>query len=52
VDRNVIINEATGNSLFKKAGKYDSIIAAALSADYVNAVQQEITIRRVIKFSF
>jgi len=43
VDRNVIINAATGNSLFKKAGKFDSIAVAALSGDYVNTVQQEIT---------
>jgi putative ABC transport system permease protein len=43
VDRAVVINEATANSLFKKAGKYDSIAVAAISPDYVNAVQQEIT---------
>ena len=43
VDRAVIINEATANSLFHKAGKYDSMAVAALSPDYVNAVQQEIT---------
>ena len=43
VDRAVIINEATANSLFHKTGKYDSMAVAALSGDYVNAVQQEIT---------
>lgn len=43
IDRAVIINEATANSLFHKGGKYDSIAVAAISADYVNAVQQEIT---------
>jgi putative ABC transport system permease protein len=43
VDRAVVINEATANSLFHKSGKYDSMAVAALSADYVNAVQQEIT---------
>src|SRR5207244_11491689 len=43
VDKAVIINEATANSLFHKAGKYDSMAVAAVSADYVNAVQQEIT---------
>ena len=43
IDRAVIINEATANSLFHKAGKYDSMAVAAISADYVNAVQQEIT---------
>jgi len=43
IDKAVIINEATANSLFHKAGKYDSMNVAALSPDYVNAVQQEIT---------
>src|SRR5919197_520725 len=43
IDSAVIINEASGNSLFHKSGKYDVMIVAAQSADYVNAVQQEIT---------
>ena len=43
IDRAVIINEATGNSLFHKGGKYDQMVVAALSGDYVNTVQQEIT---------
>ncbi len=43
LDKAVIINEPTGNSLFHKAGKYDTIEVAAISGDYVNAVQQEIT---------
>src|SRR5919109_4895258 len=43
IDRAVIINEASANSLFKKAGKYDSMAVAAISPDYGNAVQQEIT---------
>jgi putative ABC transport system permease protein len=43
IDRAVVINEATANSLFHKSGKYDSMAVAATSADYVNAVQQEIT---------
>jgi putative ABC transport system permease protein len=43
IDNAVIINEASGNSLFHKSGKYDVMIVAAQSADYVNAVQQEIT---------
>jgi putative ABC transport system permease protein len=42
IDRSVIINEATGNSLFHKSGKYDQMVVTALSGDYVNAVQQEI----------
>lgn len=43
IDRAVIINGATANSLFHKAGKYDEMVVAAQSADYTNAVQQEIT---------
>ena len=43
LDKAAIINEPTGNSLFHKAGKYDTIEVAAISGDYVNAVQQEIT---------
>lgn len=43
IDRSVIINLPTGNSLFKKGGKYDQMAVIALSGDYVNAVQQEIT---------
>jgi putative ABC transport system permease protein len=43
IDRSVIINEATGNSLFHKSGKYDQMIVAAQSADYVDIVKQEIT---------
>ena len=43
IDKTVVINEPTANSLFHKTGKYDSMSVAALSGDYVNAVQQEIT---------
>jgi len=43
VDGVVFINTATGNSLFKKSGKYDEMVVLALSGTYVNAVQQEIT---------
>jgi putative ABC transport system permease protein len=43
IDRSAIINLPTGNSLFKKGGKYDQMAVIALSGDYVNAVQQEIT---------
>jgi putative ABC transport system permease protein len=42
IDRSVIINEVSGNSLFHKGGKYDQMVVAALSGDYVNTVQQEI----------
>lgn len=43
IDKSIVINEATANSLFHKSGKYDSMAVAATSADYVDAVQQEIT---------
>ncbi|MFZ0328041.1 MAG: ABC transporter permease [Nitrososphaeraceae archaeon] len=43
MDRSVIINEATGNSLFHKSGKYDQMVVAALSGDLVATVQGEIT---------
>ena len=43
IDKAVVINEATANSLFHKSGKYDSMAVAAISGDYVDAVQQEIT---------
>jgi putative ABC transport system permease protein len=43
IDNRVIINEPTGNSLFRKAGRYDQMVVVALSADYVSSVQQEIT---------
>jgi len=37
LDRAVIINQGTANSLFHKAGKFDQIVVAAQSADNVNA---------------
>jgi putative ABC transport system permease protein len=43
VDKAVVISEATANSLFHKGGKYDSMAVAAISGDFVDAVQQEIT---------
>lgn len=43
VDKVVFINTATGNTLFKKSGKYDEMVVLALSGNYVNVVQQEIT---------
>jgi putative ABC transport system permease protein len=42
-DRAVIINEDSGNALFHKSGKFDSLVVAAQSSDYVDTVQQEIT---------
>lgn len=43
IDKAVIINLATANSLFQKAGKYDQMAVVALSGDFVDTVQQEIT---------
>src|SRR5579864_4485188 len=43
VDRAIIINEATGNQIFHKSGKYDVLNVAAQSSDNVDTVQQEIT---------
>ena len=43
LDRAVIINTASGDSLFNKGGKFDQMIVAATSADFVPAVQNEIT---------
>jgi putative ABC transport system permease protein len=43
IDRSVIVNEATRNSLFHKSGKYDQMLVAALSGDLVPTVQREIT---------
>jgi putative ABC transport system permease protein len=43
IDKFIIINLPTANSLFKKGGKYDQMAVIALSGNHVNAVQQEIT---------
>lgn len=42
IDNRVIINHDAGNALLQKNLRYDSIQVAADSADYVDAVQQEI----------
>jgi putative ABC transport system permease protein len=42
-DQSIYINEAEGNKLFNKAYKYDSIMVAAKSPEYVNIVAKEIT---------
>jgi putative ABC transport system permease protein len=42
-DQSVYINEAEGNKLFNKAYKYDAMMVAAKSPEYVNIVQKEIT---------
>ncbi|MFY9870755.1 MAG: ABC transporter permease [Candidatus Nitrosopolaris sp.] len=43
IDQGVFINEIEGNQFLEKAGKYDNLVVAARSPDYVNNVQQEIT---------
>jgi putative ABC transport system permease protein len=43
IDQGVFINEIEGNQFLEKAGKYDSLVVATRSPDYVNTVQQEIT---------
>src|SRR5918994_1154610 len=42
VDNAVVINTVTGNSLFQKTGKYDSLIVVAQSSDLVSLVEEEI----------
>src|SRR5215469_9582587 len=42
-DQSIYINEAEGNKLFNKAYKYDSMMIAAKSPEYVNVVAKEIT---------
>jgi putative ABC transport system permease protein len=43
IDQGVFINEIEGNQFLEKGGKYDNIVVAARSPDYVNTVQREIT---------
>ena len=43
VDRAVIINENTGNTLLKKSGKFDSLMVVAKSPELVDVVTKEIT---------
>lgn len=42
VDNAVVINTVTGNSLFQKTGKYDSLIVVAHSSGLVSLVEEEI----------
>lgn len=43
IDRSVIINEITGNTLLKKSGKFDSLMVVAQTPELVEVVSQEIT---------
>jgi putative ABC transport system permease protein len=42
IDRAVIIDRNTGNTLFHKSGKYDNLVVVAQSPAFVNTVQKEI----------
>ncbi len=42
VDSSVVFNRIAGNSLLHKAGKYDSLLVAAKSSEFVDTVEQEI----------
>lgn len=42
MDRSVVINPATGNTFFQKAGKYDSLWVVVSSPDLVDVVEAEI----------
>jgi putative ABC transport system permease protein len=42
IDEAVIINHVGGMALLHKSGKYDRLVVAAQSAEYVDTVQQEI----------
>jgi putative ABC transport system permease protein len=42
IDRAVIIDRNTGNTLFHKSGKYDNLVVVAQSPGFVNSVQKEI----------
>ncbi|MGI0087671.1 MAG: ABC transporter permease [Nitrosotalea sp.] len=43
IDNSIIISLAAGNQLLHKSTKYDQLVVAAVSLDYVNTVQQELT---------
>ncbi len=43
LDSSVIINLDSGNELLRKSDKYDSVTVLAVSPDYVDTVQQELT---------
>ena len=43
IDRSVMINEITGNTLLKKSGKFDSLMVVAQTPELVDVVSQEIT---------
>lgn len=42
IDDSIIISLDAGNQLLHKSTKYDQLVVAAVSPDYVNAIQQEL----------
>jgi putative ABC transport system permease protein len=42
IDEALVINEDSGNSLFQKAGKFDSLFVATRSSEFVDVVEDEI----------
>ena len=42
IDGALVINEDSGDSLFQKAGKYDSLFVATQSSEFVDIVEEEI----------
>jgi len=42
IDEALVINEDSGNSLFQKAGKFDSLFVATQSSEFVDVVEDEI----------
>ena len=42
IDEALVINEESGNSLFQKAGKFDSLFVATQSSEFVDVVEEEI----------
>jgi putative ABC transport system permease protein len=42
IDEALVINEDSGNALFQKAGKFDSLFVATQSSEFVDVVEEEI----------
>jgi len=42
IDNAVVFNRITGNALLEKAGRYDALLVAAESGEYVEVVEEEI----------
>jgi putative ABC transport system permease protein len=42
IDKAVVFNRDTGNALMHKSGKYDALLLAAQSSEFVNSVEEEI----------